>query len=155
MALSLTAKARRPSSPSFRKARLHSHVRRYSHTLTLSAGKGGNGVIAWRREKFIPKGRPCRRRRRQWRLYLSRSPSPSSLSRRLPQPPHSQSSKWRRRRRPTIAPGKTGQDLYLKIPLGTLVKNASTKRSSLRFHQSGPNMENLPGRPRRQRKQPL
>jgi hypothetical protein len=24
--------------------------------LTLSAGKGGNGVVAWRREKYIPKG---------------------------------------------------------------------------------------------------
>ena len=27
-------------------------------TLTLSSGKGGNGVVAWRREKFIPKGGP-------------------------------------------------------------------------------------------------
>ena len=28
-------------------------------TLSLSAGKGGNGAIAWRREKFIPKGGPA------------------------------------------------------------------------------------------------
>ncbi|MCF7806815.1 MAG: GTPase ObgE [Simkaniaceae bacterium] len=27
--------------------------------LNLRAGKGGNGIIAWRREKFIPKGGPC------------------------------------------------------------------------------------------------
>src|ERR1700738_902180 len=27
--------------------------------LQLSAGKGGNGVVAWRREKYIPKGGPC------------------------------------------------------------------------------------------------
>src|SRR5690349_22698005 len=26
--------------------------------VTLRAGKGGNGVVAWRREKFIPKGGP-------------------------------------------------------------------------------------------------
>ncbi|MEI8300548.1 MAG: GTPase ObgE, partial [Chlamydiota bacterium] len=27
--------------------------------LKLRAGKGGNGVVAWTREKFIPKGGPC------------------------------------------------------------------------------------------------
>ncbi|MGH7889311.1 MAG: GTPase ObgE, partial [Thermodesulfobacteriota bacterium] len=27
--------------------------------LSLTAGRGGNGVIAWRREKYIPKGGPC------------------------------------------------------------------------------------------------
>ena len=26
--------------------------------MKLSAGKGGNGTIAWRREKYIPKGGP-------------------------------------------------------------------------------------------------
>ena len=28
-------------------------------TLSLSAGRGGDGVIAWRREKYIPKGGPA------------------------------------------------------------------------------------------------
>ena len=27
--------------------------------LDLRAGKGGNGIVAWRREKYIPKGGPC------------------------------------------------------------------------------------------------
>jgi GTP-binding protein len=27
--------------------------------LTVRAGRGGNGVVAWRRERFIPKGGPC------------------------------------------------------------------------------------------------
>ncbi|MBI3236196.1 MAG: GTPase ObgE, partial [Chlamydiales bacterium] len=26
--------------------------------VTFRAGKGGNGVVAWRREKYIPKGGP-------------------------------------------------------------------------------------------------
>ena len=26
--------------------------------LTLKAGKGGDGIISWRREKYIPKGGP-------------------------------------------------------------------------------------------------
>ena len=25
-------------------------------TLELRAGKGGNGVVAWRKEKYLPKG---------------------------------------------------------------------------------------------------
>ena len=28
-------------------------------TIQFSAGKGGNGVVAWRREKYIPKGGPA------------------------------------------------------------------------------------------------
>lgn len=27
--------------------------------LSLRAGRGGNGIVAWRREKYIPKGGPC------------------------------------------------------------------------------------------------
>ena len=27
-------------------------------TLELRAGKGGNGVVAWRKEKYLPKGGP-------------------------------------------------------------------------------------------------
>ena len=27
--------------------------------IQFSAGKGGNGVVAWRREKYIPKGGPA------------------------------------------------------------------------------------------------
>lgn len=26
--------------------------------ITLRAGKGGDGIISWRREKYIPKGGP-------------------------------------------------------------------------------------------------
>ena len=27
-------------------------------TLELQAGKGGNGVVSWRKEKYLPKGGP-------------------------------------------------------------------------------------------------
>lgn len=89
------------------------------------AGKGGNGVVAWRREKFIPKGGPaggnggC-----GGSIVLQADTQVHSLD-------------WYRHRRLIKADsgadgggncrqGRTGQDLILKVPCGTLVKNSET-----------------------------
>lgn len=97
-----------------------------STTLTLSAGKGGNGVIAWRREKFIPKGGPTGGNGgKGGSIILLADNQVRSLE-------------GYRNKRIIVAQsggsggsnlkqGKAGQDLILKVPCGTLVKDAHTK----------------------------
>lgn len=89
------------------------------------AGKGGNGVVAWRREKFIPKGGPCGGNGgKGGSVIIQADIQLSSLD-------------WFRHRRIIKAEnggagsgncrqGRTGQDLILKVPCGTLVKDAAT-----------------------------
>lgn len=86
------------------------------------AGKGGNGVVAWRREKFIPKGGPAGGNGgKGGSIVLKASAQISSLD-------------WFRHRRLIKADnggdgggncrqGRNGKDLILQVPCGTLVKN--------------------------------
>lgn len=97
-----------------------------SVTLQLSAGKGGNGVIAWRREKFIPKGGPAGGDGGNGGSIILQT--------------HSQVHSLEDYRNKRIikaengmpgasnnCKGKNGKDLVLKVPFGTLVKDAATK----------------------------
>lgn len=89
------------------------------------AGKGGNGVVAWRREKFIPKGGPSGGNGgRGGSIILEADSQLSSLD-------------WFRHKRIVKAEngadgggncrqGRNGKDLILKVPCGTLVKNKHT-----------------------------
>lgn len=105
-------------------------------TLSLSAGKGGNGVIAWRREKYIPKGGPAGGDGGiGGSVYLQADPQVHSLedyrNRRIlkaenGQPGGSNNCK-----------GKNGKDLFLKIPLGTLIKNPKTQEILYDFTEAG------------------
>jgi GTP-binding protein len=91
----------------------------------LLAGKGGNGVVAWRREKYIPKGGP------------SGGDGGRGGSIRLRADDQIPSLEWYRNRRLIKAEngragggnnrhGRKGQDLILKVPCGTLVKDIQT-----------------------------
>lgn len=94
-------------------------------TLQILAGKGGNGVIAWRREKFIPKGGPCGGNGGNGgAVILKATAQVSSLD-------------WFRNKRilkaesgaaggHNLRSGRRGRDLILEVPMGTLVKDAST-----------------------------
>src|SRR5262245_14399923 len=89
------------------------------------AGKGGNGVIAWRREKYIPKGGPAGGNGGMGgSIILEADNNTSSLE-------------WFANRRICKAQngtqgagackqGKNGEDLILKVPCGTLVKDTKT-----------------------------
>lgn len=91
----------------------------------LAAGKGGNGVVAWRREKYIPKGGPCGGNGgKGGSVILIADAEVYSLQ-------------WFRNRRilkadnggqggSNLRSGKNGQDLVLKVPCGTLLKDADT-----------------------------
>lgn len=97
-----------------------------SVVLHLSAGKGGNGVIAWRREKFIPKGGPAGGDGGNGgSLFLQADPEVFSLenyrNRRIIKAKNGMSGSG------NCCKGKAGEDLTLKIPLGTLVKDSVTK----------------------------
>lgn len=89
------------------------------------AGKGGNGVVAWRREKFIPKGGPSGGNGgKGGSVILEADTQIGSLD-------------WFRHRRilkaqnggdggSSCRQGRNGTDLILKVPCGTLVKDART-----------------------------
>lgn len=94
-------------------------------TVTLRAGKGGNGVVAWRREKFVPKGGPVGGDGGRGGCIILKTDS------------HTPSLEGFRNRRileaesggqggGNLRKGKDGEDLILKIPCGTLIKDRST-----------------------------
>lgn len=93
--------------------------------LELSAGRGGDGVIAWRREKYIPKGGPCGGNGgRGGSVLLSADANVFSLdpyrnSRLLKAENGGQGGS-------NLCHGKNGKDLLLKVPCGTLVKDSRT-----------------------------
>jgi len=93
--------------------------------LTLSAGKGGNGIVAWRREKYLPKGGP----------YGGNGGKGGSVI--LEVDAQTFSLQTYRNRRilkaenggeggSALKQGRTGKDLVLKVPCGTLVKDSET-----------------------------
>lgn len=93
--------------------------------IKLSAGKGGNGTIAWRREKYIPKGGP----------YGGNGGSGGSVI--IKADPEIYSLDEFRNRRQMRAEngrpgesnnrhGRNGKDLVLKVPCGTLVRDHET-----------------------------
>lgn len=104
--------------------------------LSLSAGKGGNGVIAWRREKYIPKGGPAGGDGGNGgSILLKADPQVHSLE------------DYRNRRilkaqdgaqgAGNNCTGKNGQDLVIKIPMGTLIKDAKTGEVLRDFTEAG------------------
>lgn len=93
--------------------------------LQLQAGKGGNGVIAWRREKYIPKGGPAGGNGgKGGSIILEADTQAASLemyrNRKLLKADHGQAGGSNQKQ------GKDGGDLILKVPCGTLVKDAKT-----------------------------
>ena len=94
-------------------------------TLSLLAGNGGDGTIAWRREKYIPKGGPSGGNGGNGgSIYLESDVQILSLE------------GFRNKKKiaaekgapggSALKQGKRGKDLILKVPCGTLVKDKET-----------------------------
>lgn len=94
--------------------------------LQVRAGKGGDGVVAWRREKYIPKGGPCGGDGgRGGAVYLRADSQLSSLE------SYRNHTLMRaedgRQGGSNNCKGRDGEDLILKVPCGTLIKDCETK----------------------------
>lgn len=94
-------------------------------TLQLTAGKGGNGLVAWRREKHLPKGGP----------YGGNGGPGGNIIFLADVQCHSLD--WYRRRHllkaengqiggVNLRKGRKGVDLLLKVPCGTIVRDSAT-----------------------------
>ncbi len=93
--------------------------------LKLSAGSGGAGIIAWRREKFLPKGGPTGGDGgRGGSIILEADDQVYSLeslrNRKLIAAKNGDSGAASCRQ------GRSGTDLVLKVPCGTLVKDGES-----------------------------
>lgn len=97
-----------------------------SVTVTLRAGNGGNGVVAWRREKYIPKGGPVGGNGGKGGSIILRTDNhvlslESFRNRRLIAAENGHSGGG------NLQQGRNGKDLILTVPCGTLVKDAKTQ----------------------------
>lgn len=93
--------------------------------LELTAGKGGNGVVAWRREKYLPKGGPFGGDGGLGGSVIIQADDqiPSLEAYRnttLLKAENGQQGASNNRT------GRNGRDLILKVPRGTLVKDTET-----------------------------
>lgn len=93
--------------------------------IELKAGKGGDGVIAWRREKYIAKGGPFGGNGGKGGsvIFVSDAEMHSLeafRNKRILVAENGQQGGSNNRQ------GRNGTDLVLKVPCGTLIKNAST-----------------------------
>lgn len=111
------------------------HVR-----LKLIAGRGGNGTIAWRREKYIPKGGPYGGNGgRGGSIVIVSDPEIYSLDvfrnhAHIKAPKGQQGGSNNRQ-------GASGKDLILKVPCGTLLRDAKTKTLLYDFTEPGENFQ--------------
>jgi GTP-binding protein len=103
-------------------------------TLSLFAGNGGNGAIAWRREKFIPKGGPAGGDGGNGGSIILEATSDllsleSLRNRRIIKAKNGQMGGGGN------CKGKNGSDLVIRVPVGTLVKNVITQEIIYDFTQ--------------------
>lgn len=97
-----------------------------SAKVLFHAGKGGNGVVAWRREKYIPKGGPTGGNGgKGGSIYLQADSSLFSLE-------AFRNKRWIKAEPgadggSNLKQGKNGKDLVVSVPCGTIIKDAASQ----------------------------
>ena len=94
--------------------------------IKISSGKGGNGVVAWRREKFVDKGGPAGGDGgKGGSVYLVADEGLSTLLdftyRSIFKADNGENGFKKSMH------GKSAKDLYIKVPTGTIVKDLKTR----------------------------
>ncbi|SPN73663.1 GTP-binding protein obg,GTPase CgtA,Predicted GTPase, probable translation factor,Obg family GTPase CgtA,GTP1/OBG [Chlamydia serpentis] len=95
-------------------------------TLELRAGKGGNGVVAWRKEKYLPKGGPYGGNGGNGGSIIIEATSnvysfEAYRNIRVLKAPDGQSGATNNRT------GRSGKDLIVAVPIGTLLRDVETR----------------------------
>ena len=90
--------------------------------IKIRSGRGGNGIIAWRREKFVPRGGPAGGDGgRGGNVYLEADTNLSTLL------DFQYKSVFKAedgdKGGTSRKTGKSGKDLIIKVPCGTVVRN--------------------------------
>ncbi len=93
--------------------------------IKILSGKGGNGMVAWRREKYVDKGGPAGGDGgRGGDVYLVASPDISTLLdfqyQSIFKAENGENGRGKSQH------GHCGKDVYVNVPLGTIVKDAIT-----------------------------
>lgn len=94
-------------------------------TITVKAGNGGNGVVAFRREKFVPKGGPSGGNggRGGDIIFVGESGLTTLLDLRYNRIIKAQNGQNGMAK---DCYGKDGEDVYIKVPIGTVVYDKTT-----------------------------
>ncbi len=94
----------------------------------IKAGKGGDGVVRWRHEKFISKGGPSGGNGgRGGSVYVKGTRAMHTLSRYAHQKHFEAGNGGPGEDR--SRQGRQGEDLVIELPVGSIVKNLSTEKS--------------------------
>ena len=104
--------------------------------IKVRAGKGGNGCVAFRREKFVPKGGPSGGDGGNGGSVVLESTSQINTLTHFRYQPEQRAENGRQGEGSNCT-GRTGKDLVLRVPAGTLVYDAESNELLRDFDGSG------------------
>lgn len=111
--------------------------------MKLKAGNGGNGLVAFRREKYVPLGGPAGGDGGDGGDIIFEADSNKSTLLDLRYSKQLTAGNGGVGK-PKKMHGADGDDVLVKVPLGTLVKDLATGRTDRRFNESPANAQSLP-----------